>query len=489
MISTQVVYHDKFDAKGFTNENSLASALLTKPDQLTPVLTHLQGREDKKFPLTFLTEGQKGGVRYLSKEINDVQYTWNTFNKLKQNVAVAGTPSGTTNLGLTSAYFDLDFDRQWLRRGHTVFTPSGIQLRVQTNPVKVGTRWRVTFAKLRNDNVPLPASDVAIGAQYSMMDGAAVSESLSMGTESNVVMPGKRKNQISFLRKSYKIAGNLTNKTVEVVFNVNGKKTNYWIDFERWQHMLNWKQLQEEECWYSEYNREVDGTISVVDEDTGLPVPKGAGVDDQIENYDTYGILTADKIKRTVSDVMYGATDTGNMNVVLFTGEGGAEEFDRAMKDEASGFSLVANSNVGDKFVNGKANSHNLVFGGYFTQYQHVDGHTITLKRLPLRDQGTKAMNSPKHPISGKPLESYKMTFLDMSQYDGEPNVKMVTQKGRSMIMGILKGMSKIPWDTTVDSSYLLSTEQDASSVHFLSAKGICIRRNTHCFTLECDLS
>ena len=45
--TAKVVFHDTFDGRGFTDQNSLVNALLTKPDQLDPVLTHLMGRQDK----------------------------------------------------------------------------------------------------------------------------------------------------------------------------------------------------------------------------------------------------------------------------------------------------------------------------------------------------------------------------------------------------------------------------------------------------------
>jgi hypothetical protein len=461
--------------------------LLTKPDQITPVLTHLQGREDKKFPLTFLTEGQTKGVRQI--EINDVQYEWNTFRKLRKSDAIAVTPSVVTGVGLNNTPFTLDMKTNWLKVQHNVGSPSGILCRVMSRPTRVGQFYRYTLQKVLNDNFAIPVADLQVGQLWSMYMGANVSESGSMGNESNVVVPGKMTNQISFHRKSYALRGNIARKTVEVQFNLPDGPTRLWIDFEKWQHTLNFKQDCEEIAWYSPYNRNPDGTIDLVDQDTGLPIPYGGGVFDQIPNRDTYGQLTADKIKRTVSDVLYGSTDTGIMNIVLFTGEGGAEEFDRAMKDEASGFSLVNGGNVADKFVGGATNSHNLIFGGYFTQYKHVDGHTITLRRLPLLDFGGRAENSPKHPISGKPLESYRMTFLDMSYYDGEPNIKMVTQKGRSMVTGVLQGMASTPYHFTGNNFENIATEKDESKIHFLAAKGVCIRRATHCFDLTCDLS
>ena len=226
-----------------------------------------------------------------------------------------------------------------------------------------------------------------------------------------------------------------------------------------------------------------NGEIPLKDPDSGLPIPNGAGVIDQIPNFDTYSFLTAQKIKNTVGDVMYGASDTGAMDVILYTGLGGLDEFDRAMKEEMRSFTQI----TGDKFITGSG--RNLVIGGFFTQYQHIDGHVITVKHLPLLDFGARAENAPKHPVSGKPMTSYDMYFVDQSTYDGVRNVQMVTQKGRAMITGVLKGMAPTPMDFSGNGTELIATEQDKCSVHFLSAKGIVINRNTHCFRLACDLS
>ena len=40
-----------------TDMNSLANALMSKPTELSPIITHLAGKDDKRFPLSFLTEG------------------------------------------------------------------------------------------------------------------------------------------------------------------------------------------------------------------------------------------------------------------------------------------------------------------------------------------------------------------------------------------------------------------------------------------------
>lgn len=483
--STRVVTRDYHEGKGYTDETSLANAFLTRPDRINPVITHLQGKESDKFPLSFLTEGQgKRGIRTIA--INDVEYEWDTFKRLRlSDTVVSTTYAGSDKPGLGGQEFHVIFESDWLKTDHTVASPSGIQCRIQGRPVRVGNHFKYTLVlQVQTPGRFVQLSELAAGKKWSMVGGAAVSQSRSRGNESNTQMPGKMKNQVSTIRKSYEVPGNLANKVVEVIFDIDGKKTNLWIRFEEWQHMLQWRQACEEHYWYSEYNRLENGSVPLKDQHNGKPIYIGAGVFNQIPNRDTYSSLTTKKLKNTVADIFYGATDTGNMNVVLYTGEGGMEEFDNAIKGDSL-FTKLASGNISDKFV--KGSGRNMTFTGFFTQYEHIDGHTVTVKKLPLLDHGGRAENSPKHPETGKPLESYRMAFVDMSNYGGENNVKMVHEKGRSYIRRIERGMNDVGFDFKGNNTDLVSTDEDTSMIHFLASKGICIRRNTHCFLLEPD--
>ena len=70
----------------------------------------------------------------------------------------------------------------------------------------------------------------------------------------------------------------------------------------------------------------------------------------------------------------------------------------------------------------------------------------------------------------------------------------MVSQKGRTLIRGIEQGMALMKGTNygeyngnTMDIK--LSTAQDKTAIHYLKTCGVAIRRNTHCFSLICDLS
>lgn len=480
--TARIVYHDSYEGKGFTDENSLARMLLTRPDQIDGVITHLLGKESARLPLSFLSEGQSGG----SIPVKDIQVEYDVVNRLNRPDVVISTPySGSDKPGINVGIFYVTFKTNWFKYQHTIVSENGVRARIVDRPVNDGPYWKFALQLITNDRTAFcPLADLAVGSRWVMSGGANVAQSRSEGNESNVVSPGKMKNQLSILRKSYRIAGNISNKVVECQFDIDGKKTNLWMPWEQWQHITNWKVDLEEHLWDSVYNRLPDGTILNRDLKTGEPIPTMAGLLDQIPNRDTYGFLTAKKIKNTVRDVLYGATDAGVMDVVLFTGTGGAEEFDRAMKDEASGFTQI----IGDKFITGAG--RNLVLGGYFNQYQHVDGHVVTLKKLPLLDHGNRSLAARPHPVTGLPITSYEMYFVDLSTYDGKRNLVMLHEKGRSMKTGILRGMADTPMDFGGNAEVInLATERDESSIHFLTSKGLILRRNTHSFVLTCDLT
>ena len=494
--SSRILIHEQFDATGFTTNNSLAKMRLTKADNLNPVITHLMGNESKKFPLTFLTEGQKGGLD--SKGIEDIEYNWNVMTRMKQSDSIVSTEYAVTDTpGIGGTTFKVIFKTNWLKQQHIIHSPNGIQARIQAKPIPVATGYLYTLQLIYTKATEsCPVGELTPNTRWAMVGGAPVSEAYSSGNESNKQAPGKLKNQISIIRKSYEIGGNVANRTVEFQFNIKGKKTNYWMPFEEYQHEMQFKEACEEHLWWSKYNRDASGNITTRDPETGFPIPIGGGINDQIPHQDTYGLLSIQKLHNTVGDVLYGGTDTGNMDVVLFTGVGGAREFDASIKRDTTGTGgwKLLEGNVADKFVTGAAGSNSLQYGAYFSTYRHVDGHTITIKMLNLLDYGGRADNSPKHPISGLPLSSYEMYFVDMSNYDGERNVQMVTQKGRSMVRGIEQGMALMKGTSYGDYSgnsknLMLATDQDKSSVHFLKTLGVCIRRNTHCFKLTCDLS
>lgn len=464
------LYEDVFNADGMTDENSLANALLTQPDVLSPVITHLSGREDKRFPLSFLTEGM-GNMKY----INDIEYDYPVMGRLNKSVRCV---TASTTITPQSGY--VVFEERWFVKNYIVEfgDTNNTQVRIVGDPTQDLGGWKYSVELVTSDATGSVTGSTLAG-KLAVQLFAANAFSGSRGNESNWVAPSKMRNQISLIRKSYRYEGNMPDRVVNFEFNVGGRSTNLWYDFEEYQHMLRWKEECELALWYSRYNRDANGLIHLRDEN-GKVIPLGSGVLEQIPNVDTYSTLTAQKLKSVVRDALYGASDASQMNIVLFTGLGGMEEFDNAMKDELATQQYIKNTDP-STFVGGSG--RNLSLGGFFTQYTHIDGHTITVRHLPLFDHGARALASERHPVTGLPMESYRMIFLDMSVYDGENNVSMITRKNRELVRWAVAGATVPPG---FGGNALRATDVDGSAVHFLKECGISIRRATNCLHLEC---
>jgi hypothetical protein len=203
--------------------------------------------------------------------------------------------------------------------------------------------------------------------------------------------------------------------------------------------------------------------------------------------------LTYNSLQNRIGDALFGQSDTDNMSITLFTGKGGLREIDRAMKEEGVRLlTSLGGGNVADKFITGQGRE--LMLGGFFSGFYHIDGYTIKVKYNPIFDMGKVAMKSPLHPESGYPLESYRMVFVDDANYDGQPNIQLVTQKGNEYKHGVVAGLTNAPKSLKIMGGFnlssnevqLLSSDQDKASYHRMKSQGIQILRANKCFDLQC---
>jgi hypothetical protein len=445
-----------------TDSNNLSNALLTSPEKISPMITHLGGREDKKFPLTFLTEGLGN-----TKSIERLEYEYDVNYHFRKTRPLAAEAYSTA-VGANGQPFVLTFPDKWFIKDYILVSASGVQARIMSEPTPNGNNWDYTM-QLVAPTGSMPSSDLTAGSLFAQMY-APVGVDFSRGNASNWQAPARVRHKLTTIRKSYQFSGNAKDYVVEFDLPVKGGQTSrFWMDYEEWQHFLQWKEECEMYYWYGQQSYGDNGVVQMKDEN-GQPVQIGPGLFDQIINKDTYSVLTENKLSDVVGDIFFGMTDAQNMNVTLYTGTGGAREFDRAMKDKLGtlGFTVFSDG----RFIQG--NGSELTLSGYFKRYEHVDGHTINVVKVPLFDHGAVAQASQRHPVTGLPLESYRMCFVDQSRYDGQPNVQMINKKGREMVKWAVAG-SVVP--RGMGDSALRASDIDGASVHFLKTAGICLKR------------
>ena len=89
------------------------------------------------------------------------------------------------------------------------------------------------------------------------------------------------------------------------------------------------------------------------------------------------------------------------------------------------------------------------------------------------------------------------MVFIDDADYDGQPNIQHVAQKGRSFLHGIVPGLTPMPRslevmtksfsiDKETAAASMLATDVDESIYTRFKSCGIQILRANRCFDLEC---
>ena len=475
-ITVQKTFYN--DAQ-MTDMNSLANALLSKPTELSPIITHLAGKDDKRFPLSFLTEGV-GNV----KSMDRLEYEYRVRSHSRKTRPVATGVGSAPGLG--GSTFSLIFPDKWFVFPYVLVNSAGEQARIMSEPEQVGEGFRYTLQLVDPSPAAVLSTGYTAGDLWAQLY-APVGVNFSRGNASNWETPGLVRNKIGTVRKSYHMSGHARDYVVEFGLPTKGgKMTKLWMDYEEYQHMLNFKEECEMFYWYGQKTYNSSGNTVMKDEN-GQPVIVGHGLLEQIVNKDTYSSMTETKIKNIIGDLFYGMTDSQQKQVTLYTGTGGMREFDEALKghftNTTSNQSAWQNGGP-SKFITGSG--RNLGLTGYFTTYEHIDGHQVNVVKLPLFDHGPVAQARAKHPTTGFSLESYRMVFVDQSNYDGQANLQMLSKKGREMMRWCVAG-SVVP--RGFESTTSRASDVDGASVHMLKTAGIVLKRFDTSLDITCNAS
>lgn len=480
-----------FDGKSTLDEENFYHQAQGKVSELTRKLTYILGDYNKNYPISMMTMGNIA-TPGTTVELDDVQFTYPIMGRDDKASTTSSTSYISTDKpGIGHSHFKLRFPDNWIKRYYIIESSRGIQAYVIDDPIKIGDEWEYTVQlDPAEEGDYCPFSEVSAGTMWSDLT-AQVAESESRGTHSKMANAGLYKNQMGFIRASMDWAGNSANKIMNIDVKTDKGSTNVWMDFAMWQFEKRYLNECEHSYWYSRYNRLADGRIPLKDVITGKVIPRGSGMLEQIQNKSTFSTLTYSGLVNRIGDALFGQSDTGGMTITLYTGKGGLRDIDAAMK--AQGKVLLTDFGfVADKFVTGS--DRELMLGGFFNGFYHVDGYVIKVKHNPIFDMGKVALKSPKHPDSGFPLESHRMVFVDDNDYDGQPNIQHVAQKGRSFLHGIVPGLTPMPkslkilggFNITGEEAQLLSTETDKSSYHRFKSAGIQMLRGNKCFDLTC---
>ncbi len=470
----------KFDSQTMVDSNSLAQALMTKPE-LASVVSNAIG---DKYYLQYLTQGSgrvaKGEVSNKFKYLGNSQYKWWLYGDLTHPVAITATSTvvGSAKIGYAGSLFDITVGEPYYAEGDVIQFRSGAQGRIQNNGSTLGTHTTYQVALVTSNPADvIPATDLAVGEMTVFLYSAF--EEASEGGSSKRAFPMGFENQLTTSRQTYAITGSAATDTMVLAMKTDkGQSFNLWMNYEEHIQMKLWMQESEYLRWYGKYNRTSTGEVLLLGKN-GRPVLTGAGVLEQLSGSHsrTYTIETAteDLYRDFLIDLQLASKEAENKKVFAFTGMGGWNTFHKAMNEARKGAQIVDTTFV-------SKSSLGLAFGENFVTYKGLAGTELTIVYNPIFDDKNK--HPYLHPQTGLPYESYRMVFLDFSDYDGEPNIQMVTKgkdgQDRSMVMWYTSG-GATPSVADAQRSLIRSHGRDTFECYKLSESGIMIKNPLTC--------
>jgi hypothetical protein len=469
------IYRTKYSSD-LVDENTISQAYLSAPHQVSTTLSYIFGIRNDSV-LNYLTGGT-GRTMYIENR----EYEWDIMIEAEKPVTIkdakwqGSTITSTDTPGINGTPIQVWVAEKFFGPGAIVeFDNKYYQARVMSEPYQDGHDWVYTLqvANGQAGSYILPSLLYA-GCQLSTA-GSAYEE---FSNEADIITyqtPFKLRNQLTTMRLKYDITGSAyaTVMVIEMRDPSTKKRTKYWADYQEWLALRKWFKMIDYQLVYEQYASATDAT-AMVKGTNGRPVYRGAGLLQQIapSNRRTYTKLTAELLEDFLFDLSYNIRGQGERSFVALTGEMGMKELDRVLREKASSLGLTVIT--GAQFITGSGQE--LTLGGQFTTYKMLNGITLTLKHFPLYDDTYH--NRQLHPVSGKPVESYRMTFLDFGMRDGESNIMKVARKGREMVMWHTGG-SVSPSGFSKSIGTLRSDGRDGFTVYFLGEMGIMMKDPT----------
>ena len=455
---------------GLTDTNHLATAFFTEPELVNNTLSFVFGSKYSN-PISMFTGGMGR-----TKTITNRQYDWSLIGDLERPIAVIrNLNDGGSTPGLYGQTFRVVLAEKEFVSGEVLIPDSrDYPVIVVGDAIQDGDGFIYTFKLINPDPAAfMPPALIAAGKEFSK-DYSAYEEGSSRSGITTYGSPFKLRNHLTTQRKSREITGSGQASVMAIAMKdpKSGKTSFLWADVQEWTFLEQWYRELDRSLLYSTYNANAQGVVSIKGE-TGRPVFIGAGLRQQISpsNKRYYTDLTENTIREFMLDLTYNVKGEGEAKFIAMAGWGFMDLFDRAMKRSIAGWTLVDS-----KFVTGSG--QDLTLGGQFKTYKGINGIEMTVVHQPLYDDPIH--NRELDPLTGRPKESYRATFIDYGMYNGESNIQKVAMKDRESVMWYTGG-STSPAGHNNSASRLGSSTFDGYAVHALTESGIYIQNPMAC--------
>jgi hypothetical protein len=458
-----------------TELNHLGKAGLVQAEKIDKVLSrYFNASKNQYNPLLAY-----GNMKGKTKEITSEEVEWSLMGASSRPLVVLeDVEAGDLRPGLGKTPFRIKLDANWFKVGD-VIVPEDKRylLRIQNgpNPSGRGFVYTVIFQE-DSQSLFLPKKFLTPGSRFVKLFSNYGEGSDSSGSV-QFAMPIDLKARISTYRKEYKITGDADNAVMEVaLMDESGKVHDYkWMNYADAEFKLQWNRELEFGLWYQRQGLTTPDT-------TGRSVRTGAGIEQLMESSHLhyYNKFSTKLIREYLMDIFYNRTGFKSRKIEVYTGEYGAMAFHEAVDNDASKFLTLDTTNIGK--TSSEFNSNALQFGRQFTKYIGPNGIEVVLKYNPVYDD--RERNFLIDPITGKPAESMKFTFFDVSDGNGDDNLYILKKKG-GMKSGYIAGLQS-PYGPVQGG--LMSNSEDAYTMIEYAQMGVMLKDVSRCGQLRLNV-
>lgn len=478
-------------AENISKDNNLAALGLLAPQMMTNYMIQLWAFKNgntwehllSKFPVkTFPT---------------DDEYVWNVTGSTRRNIPLVEardangttiTPSVMAGVGGTPIY--LVFAEAWFFDSEILMgNYPEYQFRVLGDGIQEGTNTVYKVEVMGNTIDGVPGERLQLGEKFSVVSAVVEAELNRKAGGIRFATPVSMHNEFTHVRIDHKVPGNKLNKEL------NGKKValggltiivdNKPVQSNVWMHHVDYalerqfSEYKNNELVWGISNRNNNGEYMQLGK-SGHALQRGDGLFAQgaYGNVIEYNTFTLQLIDDALYNLFYGKTDALQHIVVVTTGRKGAEQFNKAVKQDVSGWQVsVDAAELGMiQKTTSPLHSNALAAGFMFTEYRSASGITIKLDIDPAYDD--EYLNKIQHP-NGGPAFSYRYDVWDLgTPTEDGANIVKCQVEGGSEYRGYRWGPFRNPYTGQVNNPYA-SSDEDGASISKLAILGICIKDPT----------
>jgi hypothetical protein len=230
------------------------------------------------------------------------------------------------------------------------------------------------------------------------------------------------------IKKMYEVTDYATEEYLAVAYiDSRGQTHNKWVKYAEVEFHQQWLREIDRALFYNRKDNTIKGG-------TGRPVDSFAGIQQKLEesgNNHVHSGLRPKLIQEYFMDIFYSRVKLEELtDIVGFTGYYGMMSFHEMMNAfvQKEGWLMLHNNFSINKT---QSNYHKNAFryGYKFTEWQMPMGGTFKLVHNPIYDD--RMINREIDPVTGYPLESQRITFLDFSKdaKTGNSNFRVVNKR------------------------------------------------------------